>query len=105
MKNLLLLALVASILCAWCPWFEQKQALKLITAEVSQLNKKNPNSCPLNIDEKSLSKAFFGYTINVSYDCTQVDETMGVAKTNNSVLITFYNGFIGMPVHKDLPAQ
>ena len=98
MKTLLFLILAATALCAWCPWFESKQALGLINTQVTQINNTYPDVCPLTVDKTSLAKALFGYTINVSYDCAEVD-TMGVAKAKNSVLITFYNGLIGMPRH------
>jgi hypothetical protein len=95
MKYLIILAIVV---LAWCPWFKKEEALSLVEAKVVQAKISTSDICPLTIHYDSLRKVPLGYTIKVSYDCTQNDPVYGVTQSTEIVYIIFSKQVIGVPV-------
>jgi len=91
------LIIIGIIFLAWCPWLTADEAMSLIDARVAEMQAKNPDLCAMFINKKSITKVPFGFTEEVSYDCTITDTVYGVLQSRNTVLITFYKGLIGMP--------
>ena len=97
MKYLIILGIVV---LAWCPWLKKDEALSIVDARVLQMQEKNKNLCAMSINRDSILKVPFGYTEEVSYDCTTTDAVYGVEKSTDTVFITFYKGLLGMPNKK-----
>jgi len=98
-KYLMAILIAGAIICAWCPWLKADEAQTILNAKIIQVKKENPNLCAIFINKNSLHKTFFGYTEEVSYDCTISDPIYGVTKSHDFVLITFYKNVLKMPVH------
>lgn len=101
LKYLIILGLV---ILAWCPWLTAKDALNIVDAKVLQMQQDIPDLCEMSLNKKSIMKVPFGYTEEVSYDCTATDDTYGILKSRNAVFITFYKGLLGMP-HKKVKSN
>jgi len=97
MAKFLVVLILGMALLAWCPWFKAEEALRVVDIRVAELRRDNPDLCALIVNKKSITKVPFGYTEEVSYDCTINDELYGVLKSHNTVFITFYKSLIGMP--------
>lgn len=91
------LIIIGIIVLMWCPWLKQEEAISIMDANVAQMKKDDPNLCAMTIHKETIRKVPFGYTEEVSYDCTVTDPLYGVVKSRNTVLITFYKGLLGMP--------
>ena len=94
MKYLLILGIIA---LAWCPWLSVEEAQIIVDREVANAQEKNPNLCALFIRKDSIRKIPFGYTEQVSYDCSVNDPVYGVRESSNVVFLTFYKGIFGIP--------
>ena len=101
MKYLIILAL---IVMAWSPWLKAEEAMQLVNAKVIKLQEQKPNLCAMFIHENTIRRVPFGYTEQVSYDCTVTDTVYGVEQSRNIVFVTFYKGVIGMPSKTATPA-
>ncbi|OGI68448.1 hypothetical protein A2738_01015 [Candidatus Nomurabacteria bacterium RIFCSPHIGHO2_01_FULL_42_15] len=98
-KYLIILGL---ILLAWCPWLTAEEASNIIDNRVAEMQEANPDLCAMEINKDSIRKVPFGYTEEVSYDCSVSDPIYGVFQSTEIVFITFYKGLIGMPNRKVL---
>ena len=78
-----------------CPWLKPDQALQIVYQEKFQFDKRN--ACPLYIDNTSIKKVLFGYTVDSSYDCSVTETNFPILKSKNTIFITFYEGLIGVP--------
>ena len=97
MGKFLVILVLGVALLAWCPWLKAEEALSIVDAKVTQLRRENPDLCAMFVNKSSIKKVPFGYTEEVSYDCTITDDLYGVLKSHNTVFITFYKGLFGMP--------
>ena len=77
MKYLIILGV---LVLAWAPWLSREEALNIVDSKVAQLQEQNKNLCALFINRDSIRKIPFGYTEEVSYDCTITDTGVGVGK-------------------------
>jgi len=71
--------------------------MSIVDARVAEMREKNADLCAMFINKDSITKVPFGFTEEVSYDCTITDTVYGVLQSRNTVFITFYKGLIGMP--------
>lgn len=97
MKYLIILFLLAVAICAWCPWITPKEAHQLINTKITVLQNSIPDLCPIQVVDNTITKVPFGFKEKLFYDCSKVDDTYGVEKSENTVFVTFYRGVIGMP--------
>ena len=98
-KFLITILILAVGTCAWAPWLKIDEAQSIMDAKVYQLQQKYPTLCEIYVNKDSLHKVLFGYSEEVSYDCTKTDVTYGVLKSSDFVLITFYKQILNMPLH------
>ena len=91
------LIILGIIVLAWCPWLKAEEALDIVDARILQMQEENPDLCVMSVNKSSIAKVPFGYTEEVSYDCTINDSVYGVSKSRDTVFITFYKGLLGMP--------
>ena len=96
MRGLTLFFIAAFVgVCAWCPWYLQSDALKLVqekAAEQQKINKK----CILTPMPKTIHKVMFGYGVDVTYDCSLFDNE-SITKGKNIVVATFLGTVFNMP--------
>lgn len=95
--NMKYLIILGILVLAWAPWLSAEEALNIVDSRVVQMQEQNKNLCALFINRDSIRKVPFGYTEEVSYDCTVTDTVYGVRQATDTVFITFYKGLLGMP--------
>ncbi len=96
MAKYVIILIIIGIL-AWCPWLQKEDALALVDQKVGEMQAANSDLCAMSVDKDSIKKVAFGYTENVSYDCTTTDTELGIQKATNTVFITFFKTLLGMP--------
>jgi len=84
------------LLTAWCPWVSATDASQIVDDAVAKMEAVYPNLCVVTINKDSLQKVPFGYTEEVSYDCTKKDSDFGVLKDSDIVFVTPYKGTFGL---------
>ncbi len=94
MKAIIVLALFAVAVFAWCPWVTEKDARTAIIRQfdTSFREKKTIYSGACTITNiENMHKVWFGYDATATYNCEITGEGKGV------VTYTFYNGVLGVP--------
>ncbi|OGI94495.1 hypothetical protein A3A03_00275 [Candidatus Nomurabacteria bacterium RIFCSPLOWO2_01_FULL_40_18] len=91
------LIILGIVILAWCPWLKAEDAMQIVDARVAEMQAENEDLCAMTVDKNSITKVPFGYTEEVSYDCSITDPEYGVLKSRGRVFITFYKGLLGMP--------
>lgn len=89
------LLLIAIIVTAWCPWFEEMEARQLIYNKVRESQSTLQNGCVLTIDPTSFQKMLFGYKQTVAYNCTL--NTDFLTEGENTVFVFFFKEVVNVP--------
>ena len=79
-----------------CPWLKAPEAVQIVEREVLKLQEQEPDLCAVTIHPETIQRVPFGFTEQVSFDCTANDPIYGVVKSTNIVFITFYKGLWGL---------